>query len=85
MVVALLRQSLGLAFLANWWTLFLLIPAIRAFVAAWDCYHDNGQRPRGSAVRAGMPARRGAADAGNGSAGIKSEHHLNKGRYKAGQ
>jgi hypothetical protein len=45
--VALLLQSLGLPFLANWWALFLLIPAFWAFVAAWDCYQDNGRLTRG--------------------------------------
>jgi hypothetical protein len=47
--VAFLLQSLGLPFLANWWALFILIPAFWAFVAAWESYQNNGRLTRGGA------------------------------------
>jgi hypothetical protein len=47
--VVLLLQNLGVPFLANWWALFILIPAFWAFVAAWDSYQDHGRLTRGGA------------------------------------
>jgi hypothetical protein len=47
--VVFLLQNMGIPFLANWWALFILIPAFWAFVAAWDSYQDNGRLTRGGA------------------------------------
>jgi hypothetical protein len=47
--VVFLLQNMGIPFLANWWALFILIPAFWAFVAAWDSYRDNGRLTRGGA------------------------------------
>ncbi len=44
-----LLQNMGIAFLVNWWALFILIPAFWSFVAAWDIYQDNGYLTRGGA------------------------------------
>jgi hypothetical protein len=38
-----LLQNLGLAYPANWWALFILIPALGAFGAAWNMYQQTGQ------------------------------------------
>ena len=48
--VVFLLQNMGIPFLANWWALFILIPAFWAFVAAWDSYQDNGRLTRGGAL-----------------------------------
>jgi hypothetical protein len=37
-----LLQNMGVAFLSNWWALFILIPAFGAFSAAWKTYQDSG-------------------------------------------
>jgi cation transport ATPase len=47
--VIFLLQNLGIPFLMNWWALFILIPAVWAFVAAWNIYQDNGHLTRGGA------------------------------------
>jgi hypothetical protein len=47
--VVFLLQNMGIPFLANWWALFILIPAFWAFVAAWESYRDNGRLTRGGA------------------------------------
>jgi hypothetical protein len=47
--VVFLLQNMGIPFLANWWAVFILIPAFWAFVAAWDSYRDNGRLTRGGA------------------------------------
>jgi hypothetical protein len=44
-----LLQNLGLPILFNWWAVFILIPAIWAFVAAWNIYQDNGRLTRAAA------------------------------------
>ena len=37
-------QNAGLPLLVgNWWALFILIPAIAAFSAAWSAYRQSGQ------------------------------------------
>jgi hypothetical protein len=39
-----LLQNWGLPVLiGNWWALFILIPAIGAFTAAWTVYRQDGQ------------------------------------------
>jgi hypothetical protein len=47
--VVFLLQNLNIAFLANWWALFILIPAFGAFAAAWESYRNNGRLTRGGA------------------------------------
>ena len=47
--VALLFENLGLAFLTNWWALFILIPAFWAYVGAWDIYRENSRLTRRAA------------------------------------
>lgn len=42
-LVFLLRNT-GLFNLENWWALFILIPAIGAFSAAWNNYQSSGGR-----------------------------------------
>jgi hypothetical protein len=44
--LAFMLQNIGLPFLANWWALFILIPAFGAFVAGWDSYQDNKKLTR---------------------------------------
>ena len=46
--VAILLENMGIAFLTNWWALLILIPALVAFVAAWDIYQDNNRLTRGA-------------------------------------
>lgn len=47
--VVFLLEELGIPFLENWWALFILIPACRAFVVARRSYQDNGRLTRGGA------------------------------------
>jgi hypothetical protein len=47
--VIFLLQNMHIAFLANWWALFILIPAFWAYVAAWNTYQDNRRFTRGGA------------------------------------
>jgi hypothetical protein len=47
--IVFLLQNMGIPFLANWWALFILIPAFWAFVGAWDSYQDNGRLTQGGA------------------------------------
>jgi hypothetical protein len=47
--VIILLQNMGIRFLANWWALFILIPAFWAFVGAWNIYQDNGRITQGVA------------------------------------
>jgi hypothetical protein len=44
--VILLLEQLKIAFFANWWALFILIPAFWAYVAAWDNYQENNRLTR---------------------------------------
>ena len=37
-----LLQNMGLAFLSNWWALFILLPAFGSFAAAWRTYQEAG-------------------------------------------
>ena len=41
-----LVESMGINVpaLQNWWALFILIPAVGAFVRGWRAYVDNGRR-----------------------------------------
>jgi hypothetical protein len=39
-----LMQNLGVLALNNWWALFILIPAIGSFTAAWRTYQNAGGR-----------------------------------------
>jgi hypothetical protein len=45
--VVFLLQNLGIRTLVNWWAIFILIPALWAFVAAWNIYQDNNRLTRG--------------------------------------
>jgi hypothetical protein len=47
--VVFLLQNMGIPFPANWWALFILMPAFWAFVAAWESYRNNGRLTRGGA------------------------------------
>jgi hypothetical protein len=47
--VVFLLQNMGIPFLANWWALFIFIPAFGAFAAAWENYRNNGRLTRGGA------------------------------------
>ena len=47
--VIFLLQNLGLPYLANWWALFILIPAFGAYVAAWNMFQENGRFTRSGA------------------------------------
>jgi hypothetical protein len=44
-----LLQNMGMAFLTNWWALFILIPAFAGFAAAWESYQSNERLTRGGA------------------------------------
>jgi hypothetical protein len=46
--VFLLLQNMRIPFLANWWALFILIPAFWSFVGAWDAFQDGGRLTRRS-------------------------------------
>lgn len=50
--VLLLLQNLTGFSLHNWWALFILIPAIGAFTAAWNNYQETGRV--GAAVRGSL-------------------------------
>jgi hypothetical protein len=41
--VIFLLQNFGLTYPVNWWALFILIPALGAFGAAWNLYQQTGQ------------------------------------------
>ena len=45
--VVFLLQNLGIRFLVNWWAFFILIPALWAYVAAWEIFQENGRLTRG--------------------------------------
>lgn len=47
--VVFMLENMGIPFLENWWALFILIPAYRAFVVAWENYQNNGRLTRGGA------------------------------------
>ena len=47
--VIILLQNMGIRFLANWWALFILLPAFWAFVGAWNIYQENGRITQGVA------------------------------------
>ncbi len=42
----LLLEQMNIPFFANWWALFILIPAFWAFIAAWDAWQDNSRLTR---------------------------------------
>jgi hypothetical protein len=42
--VIILLQNAGVLYLQNWWALFILIPALGSFAAAYGVYHTNGGR-----------------------------------------
>ncbi|HEX7974392.1 MAG TPA: hypothetical protein VF498_08290 [Anaerolineales bacterium] len=41
--VILLAQNAGIITLRNWWALFILIPAVGSFIAAWNIYNAAGR------------------------------------------
>ena len=47
--VIFLLQNMGINFIANWWAIFILIPAFLSYVAAWNIYQDHGRITRGAA------------------------------------
>jgi small-conductance mechanosensitive channel len=47
--VILLLEQLNIPFVANWWALFILIPAFWAFITAWDTYQDTNRLTRRAA------------------------------------
>src|SRR5512137_1892101 len=42
--IVFLLQNMNVFILNNWWALFILIPAVGAFGAAWRSYQDAGGR-----------------------------------------
>jgi hypothetical protein len=48
--VAFLLQNMGFPFLENWWALFILLPALGAFGAAWESYQDQSRLTRGGMI-----------------------------------
>ncbi len=44
-----LLQNMGIFVVNNWWALFILLPAIGAFAAAWRNYQAAGNRLTGAA------------------------------------
>jgi hypothetical protein len=44
--VIFLLQNMGMFLTANWWALFILIPAFWIFVSAWEFYLDTGRLTR---------------------------------------
>ncbi|MGA2491136.1 MAG: hypothetical protein ABSF99_13295 [Anaerolineales bacterium] len=47
--VILMLEQLKIPFLANWWALFILIPAFWAYVGAWDNYQEASRLTRRAA------------------------------------
>jgi cation transport ATPase len=47
--VILLLEQMKIPFFANWWALFILIPAFWAYIAAWDSYQDASRLTRRAA------------------------------------
>jgi hypothetical protein len=48
----LLLQNFGVVYAFNWWALFILIPAVGAFGAAWAAYRQTGRL--GAAARGSL-------------------------------
>jgi hypothetical protein len=46
----LLLDNVGIPFLANWWALFILVPAFWCYAGAWDSYQINKRLTRRAAV-----------------------------------
>jgi ABC-type multidrug transport system fused ATPase/permease subunit len=44
--IILLLVQLNIPLVANWWALFILIPALWSFVAAWDAFQDASRLTR---------------------------------------
>jgi hypothetical protein len=42
--IVFLLQNMNIFILTNWWALFILLPAVGAFTAAWRSYQDAGGR-----------------------------------------
>jgi hypothetical protein len=42
--VIFMLQNMGLVLIGNWWALFILLPALGSFAAAYGAYRDNGGR-----------------------------------------
>lgn len=51
--VIFLLQNFGYPIPENWWALFLLVPAVGAFMSAWSSYQKSGGQITG-AVRGGV-------------------------------
>lgn len=47
--VAFLLERMGILFQVNGWALFILLPAIGAYVGAWELYQHNGRLTRAAA------------------------------------
>lgn len=45
-----LAQNLGAFNFTNWWALFIFIPAVASFGAAWNRYRDSGDRVTGDVL-----------------------------------
>jgi hypothetical protein len=50
--IVLLLQNFGVVYSFNWWALFILIPAVGAFGAAWAAYRQTGRL--GAAARGSL-------------------------------
>ncbi len=48
--VVFLLQNMGMPFFDNWWALFILIPAVGAFGAAWNAYNRNAGQITGTVI-----------------------------------
>lgn len=48
--VVFLLQNMGMPFFDNWWALFILIPAVGAFGAAWKAYTRNDGQITGAVI-----------------------------------
>jgi len=48
--VVFLLQNMGMPFFDNWWALFILIPAVGAFGAAWKAYTRNAGQITGAVI-----------------------------------
>jgi hypothetical protein len=44
--VVFLLENMGIPFFANWWALFVFIPAFWAYASAWDSYLDHSRLTR---------------------------------------
>ena len=94
-IIFFLQNTAGIE-LNNWWALFILIPALGSFGAAWRAYEKDGRRITGTAIgpfmggvilsarRGGLPSRTGPGQVLAGPADFGRDRGLGQGDGRAG-